>query len=52
MARWTMMGRSLSPPAATYCKSNLSGKLKSHWMVEHCHVRPIASLIFRSILGP
>ena len=29
-----------------------SGRLKSSWMVLHCHRRPIASLMLMSILGP
>ena len=52
IARWTMIGRSRVLSELTYSKSNLSGKLKSHWTVEHCHCRPIASRIFKSILGP
>mmetsp|Transcript_34074 Transcript_34074/g.101849 ORF Transcript_34074/g.101849 Transcript_34074/m.101849 type:complete len:231 (+) Transcript_34074:835-1527(+) len=52
MARWIMMGRSRVPSAETYSISKRSGRLKSHCTVEHCHVRPMASRILRSILGP
>ena len=48
----SIIGRSRVPSALTYSKSNRSGKLKSHWTVEHCQVLPIASLIFKSIFGP
>ena len=52
MARWTIIGCSLSPDAATYSNPNRSGRLKSHCTVEHCHNRPMASLILMSIFGP
>ena len=32
--------------------SKRSGRLKSSWTVEHCHLLPIASLTFTSIFGP
>ena len=52
IARWSMIGRSLVPSAEVYSSSNRSGRLKSAWMVEHCQVRPMASLILMSIFGP
>mmetsp|Transcript_16868 Transcript_16868/g.41830 ORF Transcript_16868/g.41830 Transcript_16868/m.41830 type:complete len:206 (+) Transcript_16868:235-852(+) len=52
MARCSMMGCSFSPLLATYLRSKRSGRLKSHWTVEHCHWRPMASVILMSIFGP
>mmetsp|Transcript_34527 Transcript_34527/g.56452 ORF Transcript_34527/g.56452 Transcript_34527/m.56452 type:complete len:247 (+) Transcript_34527:413-1153(+) len=52
IARWTMTGRLRSPSLETYSRSKRSGRLKSHCTVEHCQVRPMASRILMSILGP
>ena len=51
-ARWIMIGwwRSLSAP--TYCRSKSCGSWKSTWIVETCHVRPIASRACTEIFGP
>lgn len=46
---WMLQGRTrycedltLEPSSATYSRSKRSGRLKSHWMVEHCQSRPVA----------
>mmetsp|Transcript_14541 Transcript_14541/g.43710 ORF Transcript_14541/g.43710 Transcript_14541/m.43710 type:complete len:214 (-) Transcript_14541:1274-1915(-) len=52
MARWIMMGRSFVPSDVVYSRSKREGSWKSACTVEHCHVRPMASLILMSILGP
>ena len=47
-----MIGRWRLPSGATYSSSKRSGRLKSHWMVLSCQLRPMASLTLMSIFGP
>ena len=51
-ARWIITGRWREPSEAWYSRSKRSGRLKSSWMVDICHVRPIASRACTEILGP
>jgi len=51
-ARWIMTGCWREPSDAVYSSLNRFGWLKSSWMVDICHVRPIASLACTEIFGP
>ena len=51
-ARWIMTGRCRSPSDPWYSSSNSSGRLKSSWMVDICHARPMASRAWTEIFGP
>ena len=51
-ARWIMIGRCRSLSAPTYSRSKRCGSWKSTWIVDICHVRPIASRACTEIFGP
>ena len=52
LAEWIMTGSWRAPSAAVYSRPKRWGWLKSYWMVDICHVRPMASLACTEIFGP
>jgi hypothetical protein len=51
-ARWIMIGRWRVLSAPVYSRPKSRGSWKSTWMVDSCHVRPMASRACTEILGP
>jgi hypothetical protein len=51
IALWITTGLSFSHCSLVNERSNLTGKLKSHWIVASCHSLQIASLNIKSSLG-
>ena len=51
-ALWIIIGVWFLSLVSLYLAPNLSGKLKSIWIVPHCHSLPRESSRVNSILGP